>query len=83
MRFGKAALGVVALVLAATSFTSFAAELYTVSANLSHSGHLIGSPSVVVKNGVEATVAVSGPNGYKLALNVTDVGKGQLKIVTT
>jgi hypothetical protein len=82
MHIGKTASAVLALALAATSPTSFAAQLYKVSANLSHNGKLFGSPSVVVKEGADATVAVSGPNGYKLALNVTDAGKGQLKIVT-
>ncbi len=82
MHIGKTALAFLAFALAATSPTSFAAQLYRVSANLSHNGKLFGSPSLVVKEGADATVAVSGPNGYKLALSVTDAGKGQLKIVT-
>jgi hypothetical protein len=54
---------------------------YKVSANLSHNGKLIGTPSVVVKEATDATIAVSGPDGYKLVLNVTDAGHGQLTIV--
>jgi hypothetical protein len=82
MRIGKTALAVLTLALAFASSASFAAQLYTISTSLSHNGKLFGSPSAIVKDGTDATVAVSGPNGYKLALNVTDAGKGKLKIVT-
>jgi hypothetical protein len=85
MHIGKTASAILALALAATSPMSFAAQLYKISkisAALSHNSKLIGSPLIVVKEGVNAIVAVSGSNGYKLALTVTDAGKGQFKIVT-
>ncbi|WP_158884547.1 hypothetical protein [Rhodanobacter sp. L36] len=82
MRVVKLVSAGLALALCGNSPANFAAQLYKVSLDLSHNGKLFGSPSVVIKDGADATVAVSGPNGYKLALNVADGGKGQLKIVT-
>ena len=82
MRINKTALAALFLVLAASSQSSFAAQVYSVSTTLSHDGKVFGEPSVVVKADTDASVAVSGPRGYKLRLRVTDAGNGKLKIST-
>lgn len=82
MRIGKTALAVLFLVLAASSQSSFAAQVYKVSTTLSHDGKVFGAPAVVVKADTDASVAVSGPHGYKLRLCVTDADDGKLKIST-
>ena len=80
MRIGKTALTVLFFVLAAITQNSFAAQVYNVSAHLSHDGTVFGTPEVVVKADTDASVAVSGPHGYKLRLRVSDAGDGKLKI---
>ena len=54
------------------------------AANLSHAGKVFGRPVMVVKNGVPASVKLSGPHGqgYRLALTVIDLDHGKLKLKT-
>ena len=76
-----AALGV-ALCLAA-SCASAQDKFYKLSFDVSHMGKAVGSPMVVVRQGVPGSMEVSGPNGYKMTFTATDAGDGKIKIATT
>ena len=62
-------------VLAVSSFaqSSFAVASgdYLVTATVSSNGVVLGKPTLLVVSGVDASVQVSGENGYKLSLNIT------------
>jgi hypothetical protein len=77
-------------ILAAIAFMPFtfaplaavADDSFKVSATLSHKGVVFASPVLVIKDRTLASVVVAGENGYKLALTVSDIGDGKLKINT-
>ncbi|RYY03263.1 MAG: hypothetical protein EOO53_08905 [Gammaproteobacteria bacterium] len=62
-------------VLTASSFaySAFAEKNgdYEVSAAITSNGVLLGKPTLFVISGVDASVQMSGENGYKFSLNVT------------
>lgn len=71
-----------AIPLAAASFSVSAADAYSVSLHLFHKGKEFGAPSMVVKSGVQGSMEVSGPDGYKLKLTATDDGPNRMKVST-
>lgn len=76
---------IAAAVVLAIAFSSRAATgTFKVTADLSHAGKVFGTPVMVVKNGVLASVRMAGPHGqdYRLVLTVIDLGHGKLKLKT-
>lgn len=69
-------------ILISASWGAIAADSFKVSATLSHKGIVFASPIVVVKDRSPASIVVAGEDGYKLAITVTDIGDGKLKITT-
>src|SRR5690625_2960174 len=71
----------IVFVLATVSFGCFASTgSYKVSTALSHNGKVFSSPTVIVKSGVPASIKVSGKNGYKLSVTVTELGGDEVKV---
>jgi len=75
-------------IFAAVTFSVFsvsslaaASGLYKVSATLSHAGKTFAAPSVVVSAGQPASIEVSGADGYKITLTVTDVAVDKIQVV--
>ena len=75
-------------IFAAVAFTAFSASSlatapgsFKVSATLSHSGKIFASPSAVVVAGQPASIEVSGADGYKISLTVTDVAVDKIQVV--
>ena len=68
--------------LVATLFTgnAFAADTYTVAAEITHADGPVGSPTVVVNAGTPASVSVGGENGYTLAVDIKPVEAGTVKV---
>ncbi len=56
---------------------------YKVSMTLSHGGEPFASPSFVVQPDKPASFEVTGTDGYKLTLIVTDLGPDAIKVATT
>ena len=54
--------------------------MYKVSATLSHESAPFASPSVLVRAGSTATVAVDGPNWYTMDVTVTPKDDGTLEV---
>jgi hypothetical protein len=79
MNATHAALAAAAL-LAAHAFAAPPAG-YAVHAELMHEGRVFASPSLVLRDGEPASVAVSGDDGYRLELEVTQTTAGQLSVV--
>ena len=69
-----------AATLVAASSDGIAAQTYKVTASLSNSGQVFGSPTVVVQSGTPAEIAVTGENAYKLKLTVSPAGADKLKV---
>ena len=63
-----------------SSFAFAGGETYTVTATLLHNGKAFGEPSVVVKGDTPASVQVSGPDGYKLWLAVSDLASDKIQV---
>ncbi len=55
-------------------------ESYTVTATLLHNGKAFGEPTAIVKGDTPATVEVSGTDGYKLSLTVSDLASDQIRV---
>ena len=72
-----------AATLVAASSDGFAAQTYKVTASLSNSGQVFGSPTVVVQSGTPAEIAVTGENAYKLKVTVSPAGADKLKVAAT
>jgi hypothetical protein len=68
--------------LLALPVSSFAAGPYGVSLTLSHKGKAFAAPSVVVDDGVPATIKASGQDGYVLTITVTSAGQNRLMVAT-
>ena len=63
----------IAAVLAALALVPLqaaAADSYKVSAQIAHSGAPVGSPTLMVKEGVPGRVSTTGDNGYALQVTV-------------
>ena len=73
---------ITALSLLAISTSAFAGESYKISARLSDSGQEFAAPELTAKAGDTATVEVTGPNAYALALTVEPLADGTLKVST-
>jgi hypothetical protein len=71
-----------ALALGLVSSAAVAGQHYMVSTRLARGAQLLGTPSVIVEEGKQAAISVSGPQGYNLDLTVTDVGDGNVKVAT-
>jgi hypothetical protein len=71
-----------ALLAAGAWLDCAAADAYKVAAKLAYRGEPLGAPTMVVKNGVPASVTVSGSSGYKLDLTVTDIAPDRVKVAT-
>jgi hypothetical protein len=69
----------------AFSILSFASppNSYYVSAKLSHAGKPFAAPSVTVHAGQPASMEVSGPDGYKLTLTITDVAPDEVQVAAS
>lgn len=80
MKTFKSVLPCIAVILAAVSSNAIATQAYKVTASLSHSGQVFGSPVVVVQSGTPADIAVTGPDTYKLKLTVSPAGADKLKV---
>ena len=76
----KTLLSCLSVSLAVVSSDGVAAQTYKVSASLSHSGQVFGSPIVVVQSDTPADIAVTGANAYKLRLTVSPAGADRLKV---
>ena len=83
MKTFKSVFSCFAVILAAASSNAIAAQAYKVTASLSHSGQVFGSPVVVVQSDTPADVAVTGPDAYKLKLTVSPAGADKLKVAAT
>ena len=83
MKAFKVLLSCFAATLVAASSDGFAAQTYKVTASLSNSGQVFGSPTVVVQSGTQAEIAVTGENAYKLKLTVSPAGADKLKVAAT
>ena len=77
----SAALGV--FLCLAASCASAQDQRFKLELDVSHMGKAIGSPTVIVREGVPGSVEVTGPNGYKITFIATDAGEGKIKIATT
>jgi len=71
----------VALLVFAGSAFAAAPGSYKVSATLSHSGTPFAAPSAVVLPGQPASIEVSGADGYKIMLTVTDIAADRIQVV--
>ncbi|MCC5855866.1 MAG: hypothetical protein JJU10_09340 [Idiomarina sp.] len=71
--------------LALAAFLPFAtvAETYSVSATLSHQGAPFASPSAVVRSDTPAAIEVTGDQGFRLTLTLTDLDADQIKVNTS
>ncbi|MFC0446285.1 hypothetical protein ACFOD1_12425 [Pseudidiomarina halophila] len=56
--------------LAASAVHAVSAEDYHVAVDLLHNNQVTASPSLVVQDGVPASVSVSGDDGYEVALTI-------------
>jgi len=79
----KLFVALIAFCLCAASSIAAAAASYEVSATLSHSGRSFASPSATVLADKPATIQVSGKDGYKLTLIVTDIAADEIKVVAS
>lgn len=69
------------LAFSAASFAACASGPYVISAKLSHQDKVFAEPSAVVRAGEPASMEVSGPNGYKLALTVRELAADKIEVV--
>ena len=76
----KTTLAAVALLAACVSTPALAAERFKVSAELSHQGRAFAAPALVVEAGKTALTRVAGDDGYSLAITVTPLEDGSLKV---
>ena len=82
--FRKNLLVVLGVVLSFAAFGASAQDkLFKLSFDVSHMGKAVGSPIVVVREGVPGSMEVSGPDGYKMTFTATEAGSGKIKIATT
>ncbi|WP_162615842.1 hypothetical protein [Solilutibacter oculi] len=70
------------LVLCLPASLSFASPpgSYEVSAKLTHGGQAFAAPSAVVLANKPASIEVTGPDGYKLTLTVTDLAPDKIQV---
>lgn len=66
--------------LALLPLTASAAASYKVSAQVSRNGAPIASPTLTVKPGAPASVAIPGENGYVLEVTVTESGQDMIEL---
>jgi hypothetical protein len=59
---------------------ALASDSYKVSSTLSHSGEAFASPTAIVRADQEASIVVSGDNGYEFTFTVTDLAPDQIKV---
>lgn len=57
--------------IACLAFNAHAANDYHVAATVISDGEVLGTPSMMVTSGKEASVKVSGDHGYQLAITIT------------
>jgi len=81
--YRKLLVALAALCLWSASSVAAAAASYEVSATISHAGKSFASPSATVLADQPATIQVSGKDGYKLTLIVTDMTADEIKVVAT
>jgi len=74
-------LAVLALSASATSGPASPPNSYAVSAKLTHAGQSFAEPSAIVLAGKPASIEVSGPDGYKLTLTVSDIAAREIQVV--
>ena len=72
----------VALGVATTIADAAGGQSYQVTAQLSHNGAIFASPSFLVLEDQPGNFEVSGPDGYKLMLTLTDLDSNQIKVVS-
>ena len=53
---------------------------YAASAKLTHAGQTFAAPSAVVLANKPAIIEVTGPDGYKLTLTVTDLAPDKIQV---
>lgn len=70
------------LSLSLVTFTAMAGEAYKVSATLSHQGEAFAAPVLLVKRGVAARIATSGPAGYGMSVTVDPLSDGSLRVAS-
>ena len=61
---------------------SFAADRWHVQATLLHDDTVFARPALVVRSGEAGVVEVSGEDGYRLELAVTEAPDGAVRITT-
>lgn len=59
---------------------ALAGNTYKVSTEITENGKTIGSPALVVKAGVPATVAITGDKGYRISVQVESKDDGTIDV---
>lgn len=73
-------LAVVVLTALAGSASATSPDTFAVSAKLTHGDHAFAEPSAVVLAGTPATLEVSGADGYKLTLTVSEISADEIQV---
>lgn len=73
---------IVSLALGLSASLSFASPpgSYEVAARLTHAGKSFAAPSAVVLANKLASIEVSGPDGYRLTLTLTDLAPDKIQV---
>lgn len=58
-------------------------QRFEIAFDISENGKPVGTPTVIVREGVAGSIAISGSDGYKLTFTASDAGDGRIKIDTT
>lgn len=69
-----------ALALPSTATTAMQADVYTVSARLTHAGQSFAEPSIVVFADKPASVESTGPDAYRITLTVSGSSADQIQV---
>jgi hypothetical protein len=77
--FSKIITTLVLCLLAGLSFASPPGS-YEISAKLTHGGQVFAAPSAVLLANKPASIEVTGADGYKLTLTVTDLAPDKIKV---
>ena len=79
--FRKNLLAICAVGVCIVSFGASASEQqYKVSFDVSTKGSVVASPIVVVREGEQGSIEISGRDGYKLTFTASDAGDGKIRI---
>lgn len=80
MQFLKYSLGTFAVLGILGIGNALAGNTYKVSVEITENGTTVGSPTLVVKAGVPATVAIGGVKGYRISVQVESKDDGTVDV---